>query len=98
MRTAKRDGELVADLLCEPARLCKNAGGAGRRARGRRRGRAVSQRTADHRHRRERGLPAAPSHYRPWFAAVKELQREQDLAGLAPERGFVAAEPVKGAA
>lgn len=50
-----------------------------------------------YRHRRERGSRAAPSRSRPWLAAVKELQREQDLAGLAPERGFVAAEPVQGA-
>jgi len=32
----------------------------------------------------------------PWLAAIETLQREQDLTGLAPKGGFVAAQPVEG--
>ena len=44
---AQRDCELVADLEAETARIAQTADGGRRRARGRRRGRAVSQRTED---------------------------------------------------
>src|SRR6516165_3613014 len=32
----------------------------------------------------------------PRFAAVETLQREQDLTGLTPKRGLIAAQPVEG--
>jgi hypothetical protein len=32
----------------------------------------------------------------PRFAAIETLQREQNLTSLAPKRGFIAAQPVKG--
>jgi hypothetical protein len=31
----------------------------------------------------------------PWFAAVETLQREQDLTGLPPKGGLIAAQPIE---
>ena len=46
--------------------------------------------------RTSRATPAcAKLHNVPWLSPIQTLQREQDLTGLTPESGLVAAQPIE---